>query len=65
MCERFQRSFCGLFLFLMTGLCLLGGISVRDLSVTAPIIQFIGSVNDFEADLRKAGINARLVCASQ
>ena len=38
---------------------------MRDLSVTAPIIQFNGSVNDFEADLRKAGINARLVCASQ
>ena len=30
-------------------------------SVTAPIIQLIGSVKDFEADLRKAGINARLV----
>ncbi|KAG0591004.1 hypothetical protein KC19_1G142000 [Ceratodon purpureus] len=29
--------------------------------VTAPIVQLIGSVNDFEADLRKAGINARVV----
>ena len=50
----------------LTALCLVGELSVHHLSVTAPIVQLIGSVNDFEADLRKAGINARsVICISK
>lgn len=46
--------------FSVTEFCLLVcGICVHDHSLLASLVQLLGSVNDYEADLRKAGIKAR------